>query len=44
MKRINIDFPAWVVECIDDEAKKIGITGQSLIKVWISSCLKEKAV
>lgn len=44
MKRINIDFPAWMVESIDNEAQKIGITRQSLIKVWISNCLKEKAV
>ena len=44
MKRINIDFPAWMVESIDNEAKKIGITRQSLIKVWISNYLKEKAV
>lgn len=44
MKRINIDFPNWMVERIDSEAKKIGITRQSLIKVWISNCLKEKTI
>lgn len=44
MKRINIDFPVWMVEQIDKEAQKIGITRQSLIKVWISDCLKEKTI
>lgn len=42
VKRINIDFPSWMVEEIDSEAKRIGITRQSLIKVWISNCIKEK--
>ena len=34
-KRINVDFPAWVVESLDREAARIGATRQSIIKVWL---------
>ena len=34
-KRINVDFPAWVVESLDREAARIGVTRQSIIKVWL---------
>jgi len=34
-KRINVDFPAWVVEALDREASRIGVTRQSIIKVWL---------
>jgi hypothetical protein len=40
-KRVNIDFPAWVVEKLDRESKKLGITRQALVKVWIAEKLKE---
>jgi len=39
-KKINVDFPEWVVNALDIEAKKIGVTRQSIIKVWISERLK----
>lgn len=38
-KRINVDFPLWVVEALDEEAARIGITRQSLIKVWLAERL-----
>jgi hypothetical protein len=41
MKRINVDFPAWVVEKLDREANRLGVPRQSLIKVWIAERLKE---
>ena len=41
-KKINVDFPEWVIESLDKEAKKIGITRQSIIKVWIAERLKEE--
>ena len=34
-KRINVDFPAWVVDSLDREAARIGVTRQSIIKVWL---------
>jgi macrodomain Ter protein organizer (MatP/YcbG family) len=42
-KKVNIDFPQWVIEALDKEAKKIGVTRQSIIKVWIAERLKEEA-
>jgi len=34
-KRINVDFPQWVVESLDREASRMGVTRQSIIKVWL---------
>jgi hypothetical protein len=34
-KRINVDLPAWVVESLDRESARIGVTRQSIIKVWL---------
>ena len=39
-KRVNVDFPAWVVESLDREAARIGVTRQSIIKVWLVERLK----
>ena len=38
-KRVNVDFPAWMVREIDKEASRIGITRQSLIKLWLADRL-----
>lgn len=38
-KRVNVDFPAWVVESLDKEAARLGVTRQSLIKFWITERL-----
>lgn len=40
-KRVNVDFPAWMIQALDKESKRIGITRQSLIKVWLSEKLNE---
>ncbi|MEH6564362.1 MAG: CopG family transcriptional regulator [Halopseudomonas sp.] len=42
-KRINVDFPAWVVESLDREAGRIGVTRQSIIKVWLVERLQAEA-
>jgi len=42
-KKVNVDFPEWVINSLDQEAKKIGVTRQSIIKVWIAERLKEEA-
>ena len=42
-KKVNVDFPEWVIEALDKEAKRIGVTRQSIIKVWIAERLKEEA-
>ncbi|MBW2701983.1 MAG: CopG family transcriptional regulator [Deltaproteobacteria bacterium] len=41
-RRINVDFPTWMVESLDREAKRLGITRQSIIKVWIAEMLERK--
>lgn len=42
-KRINVDFPSWVVDSLDREAARIGVTRQSIIKVWLVERLKAEA-
>ncbi len=39
-RRVNVDFPAWMVESLDREAKRLGVTRQSIIKVWIAERLE----
>jgi len=40
MKRVNVDFPMWMVEGLDVQARRLGITRQSLIKFWIAERLQ----
>lgn len=42
-KRVNVDFPVWVVDSLDREAARIGVTRQSIIKVWLVERLKAEA-
>jgi hypothetical protein len=35
-RRVNVDFPAWVVAGLDRQAKRLGVTRQALIKMWIA--------
>jgi hypothetical protein len=42
-RRVNVDFPAWMIESLDREAKRLGVTRQSIIKVWIADRLERKA-
>ena len=39
-RRVNVDFPAWVVEALDRQARHLGVTRQSLIKLWIAERLE----
>lgn len=38
-RRVNVDFPAWMIAGLDREATRLGVTRQSLIKVWIAEKL-----
>ena len=38
-RRVNVDFPAWMVRDLDKEARRLGVTRQSLIKMWIAEKL-----
>jgi len=40
-KRVNVDFPEWMIHSLDKEAKRLGVPRQSIIKVWIAERLKE---
>lgn len=40
-KRVNVDFPTWMVESLDREASRIGVTRQSIIKVWLAERLEQ---
>jgi len=41
-KRVNVDFPTWMIESLDKEANRLGVTRQSIIKVWIAERLREE--
>jgi CopG antitoxin of type II toxin-antitoxin system len=38
-RRVNVDFPLWMIEALDHEANRLGVTRQSIIKVWIAERL-----
>lgn len=39
-KRVNVDFPTWMIESLDREASRLGVTRQSIIKVWLAERLE----
>lgn len=41
-RRVNVDFPAWMIESLDREARRLGVTRQSVIKVWIAERLERQ--
>ena len=43
-KRVNVDFPTWMTESLDREAGKLGVTRQSVIKVWLAERLEKSAL
>jgi macrodomain Ter protein organizer (MatP/YcbG family) len=38
-KRVNVDFPVWMIHRLDREARRLGVPRQSLIKIWIAERL-----
>jgi len=42
-KRVNVDFPTWMIESLDKEARRLGVTRQSIIKVWLAERLEQTA-
>jgi hypothetical protein len=40
-KRVNVDFPLWMIQLLDKEAKRLGVPRQSIIKVWVAERLKK---
>ncbi len=42
-RRVNVDFPDWMLNSLDREASKIGVTRQSIIKMWIAERIKAES-
>lgn len=42
IKRVNVDFPQWMINALDRHSREIGISRQALIKTWISEKLEAK--
>ena len=40
-KRVNVDFPVWMIDLLDKEAKRLGVPRQSIIKVWVAERLEK---
>lgn len=40
-KRVNVDFPLWMIQLLDKEAKRLGVPRQAIIKLWVSERLKK---
>jgi hypothetical protein len=43
LRRVNVDFPTWMIEMLDREAGRLGVTRQSIIKVWLAERLERSA-
>jgi hypothetical protein len=43
VKRVNVDFPEWMIGSLDREAKRLGVTRQSIIKIWIADRLEKSS-
>ena len=39
-KRVNVDFPVWMIQALDHEARRLGVTRQSVIKMWLAERLQ----
>ena len=42
-KRVNVDFPVWMIHLLDKEAKRLGVPRQSIIKLWVAERLKKSS-
>ena len=42
-RRVNVDFPVWMINELDREAKRVGVTRQSIIKMWLAERLGRQA-
>ncbi|MDD2583111.1 MAG: CopG family antitoxin [Desulfuromonadaceae bacterium] len=42
-KRVNVDFPLWMIQQLDKEARRLGVPRQSIIKVWVAERLQKAA-
>lgn len=40
-RRVNVDFPDWMIDSLDREASRLGVTRQSIIKIWLAERLEQ---
>lgn len=40
-RKVNVDFPTWMIESLDREAGRLGVTRQSVIKMWLAERLEQ---
>ena len=40
-KRVNVDFPIWMIALLDKESQRLGVPRQSIIKMWIAQRLEK---
>ncbi len=40
-KRVNVDFPLWMIQSLDKEAKRLGVPRQAIIKIWLAERLQK---
>ena len=40
-KRVNVDFPVWMIQLLDKEARRLGVPRQSIIKIWVAERLEK---
>ncbi len=42
-RRVNVDFPIWMIHSLDKEARRLGVPRQSIIKMWLAEKLERTA-
>lgn len=42
-KRVNVDLPKWMIESLEREARRLGVTRQSIIKMWLAERLEKRS-
>jgi hypothetical protein len=42
-RRVNVDFPLWMIQSLDKEAKRLGVPRQSIIKIWLAERLQKSS-
>lgn len=43
-RRVNVDFPLWMIQAMDKEARRLGVPRQSIIKLWLAERLEKTRV
>ena len=42
-RKVNVDFPVWMIESLDRTARRMGVTRQLVIKIWLAERLEREA-